>query len=156
MCRSVLFATTLTSTIVYMFQARRRASNTTHAPPTVNPAAGEEAGVQQVPHEVKQDTPYNPSANNPNQGGYPPVSPIQQQQYPPQGQQYPPQGQYPPPQQQGYPPQQQYPPLGEQQYPPPQQYSQGAAAGYYGGSQGEPTRDYPTPTPEMQAEKRDT
>lgn len=139
----VLFAVTLASTCFWIFQNRRQSTTTTTAPAT-NPAANAEAGVQQVSAEMKQDAPYNPNAINPNQGGYAPVSPIQQQTYPPQGQ-YPPQQ----PQQGGYPPQQQYRP--QEPYSQPQQPAQV----YHGGSDGQPIPNYPNPTPEMQAERRD-
>lgn len=174
---SVLFFATLVSTILWIFQNRRasRTSNTTAL--TGGPAPHPEAGVQNVQTEPKQDiSAYPPNPQMQQQGGYPQASP--QEQYPPQGQ-YPPQAQYPP---QQYPPQQQYP-TQQQQYPQqgyPPQNQQPQPMGYYGGpnegqqrevqsqqmqqpqgpmahqQQGEQVPNYPTPTPEMQSERRET
>ena len=147
---SVLFFATLCSTIIWIFQNRRASSRSTTTAPPTGPAAHEEAGVQQVPTEMKQDAsyPHNNGNLQMQQGGYGPVSPQEQ---------YPPQGQYPT---QQYPPQQQYP----QQGYPPQQHRQ--PMGYYGGpegqqqpmqqqQQGQQIPNYPTPTPEMQSERRE-
>ena len=175
---SVLFFITTCATAWWMWQNRRAGDNAAAATTTTN--TNPESGVQQVPVEMKQDTPYSggpaPQYTTvaPQQGNYPPVNPAndqypqQQQGYPqqqqPQG--YPQQQQqqpYPQQQPQGYTQQQQqpFPQQQQQQQQYPEQAPQGQ--GYYGGQQ---QRDitpppqahqhdipnYPTPTPEMQAE----
>ena len=146
-----------------MWQKRRAGDNAAAATTTTTTNPNPENGVQQVPIEMKQDTPYTggPAPQYTSvapQNNYPPVSPAngqypQQQGFPQQQQQS-----YPQQQPQGFPQQQQQSFSQQQQYP--EQAPQGQ--GYYGGQQNDATPspqaqqhdipNYPTPTPEMQAE----
>ncbi|CAF9932725.1 MAG: hypothetical protein HETSPECPRED_008437 [Heterodermia speciosa] len=167
-----LFFFTLCATAWWMWQNRRAGDNA--AATTATTSNNPENGVQQVPMEMKQDTPYSggpaPQYTTvaPQQGNYPPVStpngqypqqpqgyPQQQQQqdysqqqqqaYPQQQQQQQQQQAYPQQQPQAYPQQQQQPyPQQQQQQQYPEQAPQGQ--GYYGGQQ---QRDI-TPPPQAQ------
>ena len=152
---SALFFATLCSTAWWIWQNRTAGDNAATTTTTTN---NPENGTQQVPIEMKQDTPYTggPAPQYTSvapQNNFPPVSPN---------------GQYPQgyTQQQGF--QQSYPQQQSQSFPQQQQsftQQQSEQApqgqGYYGGqsdatpspqAQRQDIPNYPTPTPEMQPE----